>query len=179
MPTARALWAVGRGRREAGDEGVDGVAPEALGVGSRWFAAQLVPPRQPLAEERELHRGLGDAAAAEQIRVGERLESLLESGERVQARGAKTGRDRRIGAVERDREERRVLEREASEDERCLDDVAGRLVGRGERFPRALEEVEGAHAEGAEQSVLGAEQAVDRSRRRAGVARHLAEGERV
>src|SRR4051812_17318317 len=110
MPTARALWAVGRGRREAGDEGVDGVAPEALGVGSRWFAAQLVPPRQPFAEESELHRGLGDAAAAEQIRVGERLESRLERGERGQTRGAKAGRDRRIGAVERDREERRVLE---------------------------------------------------------------------
>jgi hypothetical protein len=37
-----------------------------------------------------------------------------------------------------------VLEREASEDERCLDDVARGLIGRGERFPRALEDVESA-----------------------------------
>jgi hypothetical protein len=106
MPTARASRAVGRGRGEAGDEGVDGVAPEALGVGRHWFAAQLVPARQPLAEESELHRGFGEAAAAEQSRVGERLESLLQSGECVQACRAKAGRDRRVGGVEGDREER-------------------------------------------------------------------------
>ena len=58
--------AAGAGRRggEAGDEGVEGVAPEALGVGWEWVAAEL-GPCHALAQGTELCRRLGDAAAAE------------------------------------------------------------------------------------------------------------------
>src|SRR3954454_20006381 len=38
-PTGCGWWAAGGGRSEAGDEGVDRIAPEALGVGGRWVAA--------------------------------------------------------------------------------------------------------------------------------------------
>jgi hypothetical protein len=71
----------------------------------------------------ELRRRFGDAAASEEICVGERLEPLVEDGECVEPCRAEAGRDGRVGVVERDREQRRVLEREGPEDERHLDEA--------------------------------------------------------
>ena len=72
-----------------------------------------------------------------------------------------------------------MLEREAAEDERHLDEVGAGLIGRRQGFDLSLEEVEGAHAEGDEEPVLRPEQAVDGARRRAGSTRHLAQSEGV
>jgi hypothetical protein len=56
--------------------------------------------------------------------------------------------------VKGDREERRVLEGEASEDERHLDKVSPGLIGRWQCLDVSLEEAEGAHAERGDQPVL-------------------------
>ncbi len=72
-----------------------------------------------------------------------------------------------------------MLEREASEDERHLDEVVRWLIACRQCLDFSLEEFEGAHAEGAEEPVLRSEQAVDRAGRRTCVTRHLAKGEGV
>ena len=56
---------------------MEGVAPEALGVGWEWVAAEL-GPGHALAQRTELCRCLGEAAATEEVCVSERLESLVE-----------------------------------------------------------------------------------------------------
>ena len=162
---------------EAGDQGAEGIAPEAL----RGRVSGV--PRSSTAASPS-QREWNWSAASPTLRSP--MRSAAASGSKrscstasaVEAAARKRGR-RRVGAVECDREERRVLEREASEDERRLDEVGAWIVGRGQRLDVSLEKLEGAQAEGGEQPVLRSEQAVDRARRRAGVACHLAQREGV
>ena len=93
LPSAAAGCAalLGPGRvGEAGDEGAEGVAPELLWVRRQRRAAEL-DGSYPFAERMELEGCLGDAAAAEEACVGERLHPLVEDGECGRGCGAEAG----------------------------------------------------------------------------------------
>jgi hypothetical protein len=86
----------------------------------------------------------------------------------------------RDGALEGDAVQRRVLEDEPAVAVHAdLDEVRGRIVRERERVERVAQELERPPREAAEQAPLGAEDAVDRSRRRAHVVRDGADRQRV
>ena len=122
-------------------------------------SAMLRPPRR-------------SASASASNRMSRTTSALL-------AANAKVRPDRRVGTVEGDREKRGVFHREMSEDEGHLDEVVNGLVGRGQCLDVSLQEVEGADAEGGDQSILRSEEGVDRVSGRAGVAGHLAQRDGV
>ena len=82
----------------------------------------------------ELQRRLGNAAAAEETGARQRLEALVQHGECFGRGGAETRPHRGVDAVERDGEERGVLDRETAKDEGRLHEVAVRAIGRRQRL---------------------------------------------
>jgi hypothetical protein len=121
------------GRGEAGDQRVERVAPEALGIRGERVAAELCP-RDSFSQRTELRRCLGDTPSAEETCLVEGRETRVENSERLDRGGPEAAPDRRIGVMECDREQRRVFEREVPEDERYLYEVIGWLVGGRQRL---------------------------------------------
>jgi hypothetical protein len=128
----------------------------------------------------ELPRRLRDGAAAEAVA---RLEALQSSVKRREGRARRPAEalpqlPRRQRALDADREQRRMLAREAAEDEAGVDEVRRRVVRLGQGGHGRTQEVEGARPERDDQPVLGAEEAVDGARRGPRVVRHRANRER-
>src|SRR5205823_10124316 len=98
----------------------------------------------------------------------EALEAALELTERVARRAAYVGPDPWIDvdALDPDREERRVGEREAAKDETRRHQVFGRVVAGRNDVELLLQQLEGAPSEGCDERVLRAERGVDGPRRR-------------
>jgi pimeloyl-ACP methyl ester carboxylesterase len=89
---------VGWWRGEAGDQGGDSAAPEAVRVRLERVAAQL-HPGDPLAQGIELQRRIGRGPVPEQSLCGQRLEPPLKSSERLGCRIPEWRPRRSRGAV--------------------------------------------------------------------------------
>ena len=127
----------------------------------------------------ELERGLGDGVLAQQVGVGEPGDALDEHGE-GRVGGVADGLPRgEVGdvALDADRVQRGALGGQAAEHEPDLDQVGGRVVGGRQRVEPGAQEVEGADPERGDQSVFGAEEAVDSAGGRPGLLRDAADRE--
>src|SRR4029077_13035466 len=121
------------------------------------------------AQRVELRGGLAGTAPAEQVRVLERDHLLHQRRERLRPGGLERRPDRRIGALDADREQGGMLEREATEHQSRLDQVLARVRTAFERLETLTEQLERPRPERREEAFLGPEEAVDGPRGRTGV----------
>ena len=99
---------------------------------------------ESFAERVELARGFGDAAPTQESCLGERLEPLVQDGQGGGGRGAEAGPNSRVGALNADREQGRMIERKASEHQSSGDKVSPRVLRQGEVVEPLVEKFEGA-----------------------------------
>src|SRR6478735_658596 len=118
---------------EPGDHHAEGIAPEQLRGWCERRPAQL-DRRQSLAEGVELERCFTDAALADEALSGERLEAPVQHREGTRGGGTKMRPRFGVRALNADREECWVLEREAPEHQRRIGQVGAWIVRHGERF---------------------------------------------
>src|SRR4051794_2582667 len=104
---------------------MDRLAPERFWLGLQGGAAKLAGG-ESFTEGVELEGGRQNATASEQACRGEWRDARVQRRERGGRCRAKARPHVRVGSPEADREEGRVIEREPTEHERRVDQVAAR-----------------------------------------------------